>query len=353
MSLFGLFGPPDVDKLKAKRDVTSLIKALAYQKDSLVRWLAAEALGNLGDARAVEPLIAALKDSDSSVRQRAAEALGKLRDTRAVEPLITALKDRDSYVRQRAADALDKIGAPAIELFITALKDSDSDVRQRAAEALWQIGDARAVEPLIAALKDSDSGVRRRAAEALYKLRDARAVEPLIAALKDSDSSVRQRAAEALWQIGDARALEFLLNHPDLVERNLFQERVKVVDQLKPLLEKMSIVDEQVARICGEVYHDAQDLFVNPFDGPVLMKANLLAELAASIAHRHLNDVEVTHTAVRRLTPKMYGNVLVIPEPILANQYCIVRVKEDGFLLYTGTVYIRPSAGSQRRIPVV
>ncbi len=39
---------------------------------------AAEALGKIGDARAVEPLIATLEDSDVAVRWTAAQALGKL-----------------------------------------------------------------------------------------------------------------------------------------------------------------------------------------------------------------------------------------------------------------------------------
>ncbi len=30
----GLIGPPDVEKLKAERDVIGLIKALSYRKDS-------------------------------------------------------------------------------------------------------------------------------------------------------------------------------------------------------------------------------------------------------------------------------------------------------------------------------
>ena len=52
------------------------------------RRAAAEALGQLGDKRAVEPLIAALQDDVENVRQAAAEALGQLGDERAVEPLI-------------------------------------------------------------------------------------------------------------------------------------------------------------------------------------------------------------------------------------------------------------------------
>ena len=73
-----LFGPPNVEKLKAKRDVKGLIKALGYQKDGHVRNAAAGVLGQIGDTRAVELLIAALKDRDSNVREAAAGALEAL-----------------------------------------------------------------------------------------------------------------------------------------------------------------------------------------------------------------------------------------------------------------------------------
>jgi HEAT repeat protein len=76
-----------------------------------VRQKAAEALGKIGEP-AVEPLIGALRDENRLVRRRAAEALGEIRDARAVEPLIGALRDRDSWVRRRAAEALEKIGDP-------------------------------------------------------------------------------------------------------------------------------------------------------------------------------------------------------------------------------------------------
>ena len=105
-----LFGPPNVEKLKAKRDVKGLIKALGYQKDGHVRNAAAGVLGQIGDTRAVEPLIAALKDESWGVRHYAAEALGQIGDTRAVELLIAALKDRDSNVREAAAGALEALG---------------------------------------------------------------------------------------------------------------------------------------------------------------------------------------------------------------------------------------------------
>ena len=203
-----------------------------------MRDAAAEALGEIGDARAVEPLIAALKDGDWDVRQFAAKALGKIGDARAVEPLIATLKDSNKDVCKKAADALDevgwqagkdevsaaywigkqnwgecvKLGALAVEPLIAALTDSESgaSIRDSAAKALGKIGDARAVEPLIAALKDSDWNVRGFAAKALINL-GALAVEPLIVALKHSNKDVRSGAAKALGKIGDARAVEPLI----------------------------------------------------------------------------------------------------------------------------------------------
>ena len=51
----------------------------------------AEALGKIGDLRAVDPLLELLKDDHMGPRSNAAEALGELKDTRAVEPLISTL----------------------------------------------------------------------------------------------------------------------------------------------------------------------------------------------------------------------------------------------------------------------
>jgi hypothetical protein len=71
---------------------------------------AAQALGQLGDARAVEPLLQALGDTDWNVRSAAAQALGQLGDARAVEPLAQVLGDarNDPFgvARQWAAQAL-------------------------------------------------------------------------------------------------------------------------------------------------------------------------------------------------------------------------------------------------------
>jgi len=102
---------------------------------------AAKALGDIGDQRAVDPLIQALQDEDSYIREAAAEALGDIGDTRAIDPLIEFLKDDDSGVRTEAAISLVKLGRTEyFDLIIQALQDYDSLVRLRAASELGDIG---------------------------------------------------------------------------------------------------------------------------------------------------------------------------------------------------------------------
>ncbi|MBI4673448.1 MAG: HEAT repeat domain-containing protein [Chloroflexi bacterium] len=208
-----LFGPPNIEKMKAKRDVNGLIKTLGYQKDNSVQTTAAYELGKLGDPRAVEPLIAALENSKTFLPATAANALGKLGDPRAVEPLIAALKSSDSFLQENAADALGKLGDPrAVRPLIAAHNDASSNftLRGSAMRALKKIG-TTTIEPLIVALTDSDKNVRICAADALGEIGDPHAVEPLMAVFKDSDESVRTGAVRALSKIGDARAVEPLI----------------------------------------------------------------------------------------------------------------------------------------------
>ena len=68
---------------------------------------AANALGEIGDSRAVDPLIDMLKSQNWEVRKDAARALGEIGDSRAVDPLIAALKDYNESVRYATADSLD------------------------------------------------------------------------------------------------------------------------------------------------------------------------------------------------------------------------------------------------------
>jgi HEAT repeat protein len=154
-----LFGSPDIQKMKAKRDVKGLIKALNYKNDHIQRE-AALALGEIGDKQAVEPLIAALKDTIpykgsysyevgiTGVRSHAAKALGKIGDPRAVDMLlIFALGYGNDILTSSCIEALGMIGdESAVVALIQLLKDSRNDYKT--IEALIKAGTS-AIKPLI------------------------------------------------------------------------------------------------------------------------------------------------------------------------------------------------------------
>jgi HEAT repeat protein len=130
----------NISKLRKKRKVKQLIKLLNHPRDSRIREKAAEALGWIGDASAVYPLIPILKEEHFTVRIAAAEALGRIGDASAVNPLNSILKDEHPSVRKAAAEALVNIWKPSIESLIIALKYDDLFVCEAAAEALESIG---------------------------------------------------------------------------------------------------------------------------------------------------------------------------------------------------------------------
>ena len=151
-------------------------------------------------AKDFDKLVWDLENERWKVRQDAVKSLGGLGDARTVEPLIAALKDENSDVRISAVEALAQIGMPAVQPLIETLGSSDWYQCQGASSALVKIGDV-AVESLIAALDRGDSDHQRaRVAKILGKLQDLRAIGPLILALEDADSFAHGAIAAALGQ---------------------------------------------------------------------------------------------------------------------------------------------------------
>jgi HEAT repeat protein len=237
MPLFGR--PPDIDKLKAKGDVPSLIKAMREQKDPGVRQHAADAIVQIG-APAVEPLLTAgfwpsgsrvdllVRIGEPAVLPLIAhlghtdpdviKALGRIGDARAAEPLVAALvskkgnlgltEDAVRYTRQIVVEALVGIGAPAIEPLTTALKGENWDVSRTAADVLdrlhW-IPDHGAAGAAYWAVR-GDWGewlqTKGRAAASI-----ASALAPLIAALKNGNRNAAKQLV-AIYQSGRLGAKE-------------------------------------------------------------------------------------------------------------------------------------------------
>src|SRR3989442_9983998 len=169
----------------------------------------AESLVRKRDRRALDLLLPALRWRYLKARNRAIVLLARL-GPMAVPALLATLDDaRIAAERGGAADALGRIGdSRAVTRLLRALEDPAMTVRRASVVALLRLEAMNAV-PRIARLleEDESGGVRVIAAGVLGKFEDPRAVPALVRALGDAQGYVRQAASTALGQIGYQRAI--------------------------------------------------------------------------------------------------------------------------------------------------
>jgi len=195
----------DVERYKKERNIKKLTKSIYHPSDSLVRYRAIEALGQLEDKSAIYDILGALEDEEEAVRQMAVYSLGEIGDKRAADPIIERLQYEDTAFQEIVIYALGEIGGEkAVEYLITVLEDDEyDDMRWRAAEALGKIGNWESVVPLIIALKDRNREVRHSAADALGEIGASRSTEYLIEALDDESWQVRKCSLNSLFKMDE------------------------------------------------------------------------------------------------------------------------------------------------------
>ncbi len=117
-----------------------------HDEDSTVQVWAASALGNSHDPKAVAALLAAASYNVAAIR-----ALGQSKNVSAVAPLMAILQDkaRKTGDRKSAAEALGDLGdVRAVDALIDALNENDALFLMSAAQALGKLHEKKAVEPL-------------------------------------------------------------------------------------------------------------------------------------------------------------------------------------------------------------
>ena len=189
-------------------------------------------------------LVAALKDRVPDVSSMAAKKLGDIGDARAIGPLLGALGDTQAQLYEAAANALSAIDPAWRELpearalianCVSKLKNSDVQ-REIAARLLGRLGDRSTEGVLIEALRDPLLGVRETAAEALGELRTPAAVEPLNHIVNEkadqlriyvSDDNVNLlwAVAKALGKIGDRRSIGPLTRMKEILQSKIVELR--------------------------------------------------------------------------------------------------------------------------------
>ncbi|MGE3151071.1 MAG: HEAT repeat domain-containing protein [Nitrospiraceae bacterium] len=154
--------------------MNSLVASLS-DPVSTVRQAASQALSELNqDQGTARRLLPALQSSNSGMRRAAARALIGQATVDILPTLVGVSGDQDVEVRQAVVAALGELGdARAIPPLLARLtSDPAAPVRAEAAFRLGKIGTADVIEPLQrAATNDGDGQVRRWAAAAVESVR--------------------------------------------------------------------------------------------------------------------------------------------------------------------------------------
>lgn len=230
--------------LRDKQSAKIILEQLPKETDPGVRASFADALGYIGGAGAVQPLIKLLADPDSLVVGKAASALGNLMASAEdvgsqKSSVVQALRDRyqktipnngaDARLRSDILSAMGEVGSSSFhQLFLLALNDKSAPSRIAALEGLRTTPPNNSRKETLDAIRllldDPYRGVRLEVLTTLEYLTDLGALEALG---KRLDPNVEPDAdmQDAVW-----RVITSLLTKADLGTINDWERKTVVFD---------------------------------------------------------------------------------------------------------------------------
>ena len=244
--------------------VPFLVDALKNASDE-IRVQVADALGQIGDRRAIVPLIEALNtDPYKEVKAFAATGLGNMRTRGANNSAVIALTNALSYddtTATNAAEALGKIDASAEGtvqslIIISMDKQMRETLRLAALTALWRLKPQEAVQPMLLLLFSDETSpvLRANAVRVLSRIKAPETVSVLqwVLSTRFDEISDFQRHMKREYKTLDALRsqvnsfqIQWTVDYP--------QTNYRTWGELKPI---PSLVRSEVARALGIIKGD-------------------------------------------------------------------------------------------------
>lgn len=158
--------------------------------------------GNMSKRK--ELLIALLKDSDPDVVNAAAAALERIENRQSLDDVLEQLKKGDLAEKIRAIYALGTIGgAGVLKPLVYCASRPEEDIRSAAVEVLGELAERSTLPVILEKLKDDNSAIRAKAIKALGNFADRGLSPHLIPFLEAGDGLTDIEAALALAKTGD------------------------------------------------------------------------------------------------------------------------------------------------------
>lgn len=197
------FSDNDIAALRAKKKTGKLIKILLSDDGLEQRRLAANALGSIGDKKAIEPLVQIMQSDQILLAVDAAAALGDLKDTSVVDALVQQLKSSSEELVVAVAKALGRLGSSAaVEPLAETLKSPSPGIIAAALYALGKIRDSDALQHIHNFLWHEEDNVKITAVNAILNIGCDQSIEVLQDIYKEGEFVVKEYAAKALAKLG-------------------------------------------------------------------------------------------------------------------------------------------------------
>jgi HEAT repeat protein len=218
-----------------KQAIASLIRLMKSTKEPNVQRAAIRALGELKATESVEDLIKLAEDKAALrvIRNNAVFALGDIGDAKAIDTLILSLFREKAYFFAQANLALVKIGEPAIAPLVDTMMGKNTEAKRiheqnvgvlkgameaNTAKVLGDIGSPKAVAPLLKMSKviskwegDNRLIAMTRLINALGMIGDKKGLDVVLSYLEGATWDVRTVCANAINYISDRSATEKML----------------------------------------------------------------------------------------------------------------------------------------------
>ena len=244
--------------------VLPMLDALKNGTDE-IRVKVADALGQIGDRRAIVPLIEALdNDPYKEVKAFAAVGLGNMRARGKANGAVFALTDALSYddtTATNAAEAIGKIGVSTEDilqkLIIIAMdKQMRETLRIAAITALWQLKPEEATQPMILLMFSDETSpvIRANAVKVLSRIKDQNTVPVLLWVLSTQFDEISDfqrhmkreyKTLDTLRKQVDTFQIQWTTDYP--------RANYRTWGELKPI---PSLVRSEVARTLGIIKGD-------------------------------------------------------------------------------------------------
>jgi len=255
-------------------NITDTLIHLLEHKSSQVREASVISLGELGDEKAIKPIIGKLLHDESwIVRKEAATVLGKFDGAEVESALYKALDDGDQWVREEARKSLEKVKSGRkgiIDSLIQSMQDQDVQVRESAIFSLSELGAKRAVHSILEEMESS---------------KDTRMKEICFSALKKMKAREELRGA-------------VLLVKEEGLKKDVVHEIREAAENVEVLVDEMKIdledVDKEIMDACIQAIYDlrqdALDLIISRVD-TTDYKVRVGARKAIKYVYRKNKDV--------------------------------------------------------------